>query len=270
MSYKTKKGILYKKDVLKFLREDVEDESMDLIFADPPFNINKKYNSGINDNLPEVEYISWCKKWIELSIRKLKEGGAFYIFNTPSNGFKLANILNEQLDFRHWITVQIKQSLPIRGRLYPSHYALLYFTKGKPNTFDPPRISIETCRHCKKDIKDYGGHKKKLNPKGLNIEDVWNDITPVRHSGKKKRKANQLSLKLIDRILDISSNEGDQVLDLFSGSGTFPVVAEIKNRKWIGVDLDDLDIVKERFEYLEDESIELNRLNKNKNKLYSE
>lgn len=258
---------LIKKDIIEGLNQ-IEDNSIDLIFSDPPFNIGKEYNSKIDDSLKEEEYIEWCRKWIKLSISKLKEGGSYYLFNTPENNFKLANILNESLKFRHWITVQIKQSMPIKGRLYPSHYSLLYFSKGKPKTFNPPRISLDICRHCKKEIKDYGGHKNKLNPKGLNIEDVWNDISPVRHKGKKKRKANQLNLKMIDRIIETSSNEGDTVLDLFTGTGTVPVVCEIRNRNWIGIDLDDIEIVNERIQNIDDEIKELNRLNKNKNTLY--
>ena len=69
----------------------------------------------------------------------------------------------------------------IPGRLYPSHYSLLYFTKGSPKTFHKIRVPIRKCRHCGGDIKDYGGHKGALNAKGLNLTDVWDDIPPVRH-----------------------------------------------------------------------------------------
>jgi len=63
-----------------------------------------------------------------------------------------------------------------RGKkLYPAHYALLYFTEGEPRVFnrDAVRLPVPMCRHCGKDIKDYGGHRKYLNPLGLNLTDFW-------------------------------------------------------------------------------------------------
>jgi site-specific DNA-methyltransferase (adenine-specific) len=143
------------------------------------------------------------------------------------------------MQFRDWIVVDIKLGLPIRGRLYPSHYSLLYFTKGKPNTFHNIRKPIELCRHCGKDIHHYGGHRNAINPNGVNLSDVWHDITPVRHRKFKsaKRPANALSTKLLERVVEISTKKHDVVLDPFGGSGTTYVVCEKKNRKWIGVEI---------------------------------
>lgn len=147
----------------------------------------------------------------------------------------------------------------------------MYFIKGKtPTTFNPPRVSIQTCRHCGKDIKDYGGHKSKLHPSGLNITDIWSDIPIIRHAKFKTRcYANELSLKLIDRILDISTVEGNIVLDPFGGSGTTYVAAELKNRRWIGSEIGPCDIIKLRFANLNKESANLEWYCCNKNKLYS-
>jgi site-specific DNA-methyltransferase (adenine-specific) len=141
--------------------------------------------------------------------------------------------------FRHWIAVDIKYSLPIPGRLYPSHYSLLYYTKGKPRVFHRPRVPVPVCRHCGGDLKDYGGHRAKLNPEGLNLTDVWADIPPVRHQSTKRRAANELSLKLLRRVLAISTEPGDVVLDPFGGSGTTYAAAEELHRHWIGIELGD-------------------------------
>ena len=79
--------------------------------------------------------------------------------------------------------IDIKYSLPIQKRLYPSHYALLYFIKGdKPAIFHPDRQPVSCCRHCGGELRDYGGYKDKMNPKGVNLSDVWTDIPPVRHA----------------------------------------------------------------------------------------
>lgn len=150
------------------------------------------------------------------------------------------------MNFRHWITVDIKFGLPIAGRLYPSHYSLLYFTKGKPKSFVRPRVPILVCRHCGGDIKDYGGHRNKLNPDGLNLTDVWNDIPPVRHRGTKNRQANELSEKLLERVLEIASVPGDVVFDPFGGSGTTYAVAERMHRHWIGIELGDTEPIVNR------------------------
>jgi site-specific DNA-methyltransferase (adenine-specific) len=125
--------------------------------------------------------------------------------------------------------------------LYPAHYSLLYFTNGKPRRFERPRIPIPTCRHCGGDIKDYGGHRSKLNPEGINLSDAWTDIPPVRHRSTKNRGANQLSEKLLERVLTISSQPGDLVLGPFGGSGTTYAVAERTHRHWLGIELGDVD-----------------------------
>ena len=113
---------------------------------------------------------------------------------------------------------------------------------------------MEICPHCKKDLRDYGGYKNKMNPNGVNITDIWYDISPVRHAKYKKRKgANELPLKLMDRIIELSSNDGDIILDPFGGSGTTYIASEIKNRRWIGVEVGPIDGILERFSNIQDE-----------------
>jgi site-specific DNA-methyltransferase (adenine-specific) len=102
-------------------------------------------------------------------------------------------------------------------------------------------------------LRDYGGYKAKMNPSGVNLTDVWRDLSPVRHARHKKRKANELPLKMLDRVLDISTVEGDLVVDPFGGSGTTYVVAELKQRKWVGTEIGDCDPIVQRFENLQDE-----------------
>ena len=137
----------------------------------------------------------------------LKPGGAFFLYNIPRWNIELGHHLNKRgMQFRHWITVSIKFGLPIQGRLYPAHYSLLYYTKGKPKTFRKIRTPIETCRHCGGEIKDYGGHRDAMNDLGVNLMDVWTDIPPVRHGKFKssKRKANALSTKILDRVVEMT------------------------------------------------------------------
>ena len=237
--FQSKLGRLYHGDCLQVLPK-VESESVDLVFADPPFNLGKDYGKGVDDARAADDYLEWCGKWIDECVRTLRPGGAFFLYNLPAWNIHLGRRLAESgMLFRHWIAIDIKFGLPIPGRLYPSHYSLLYYTKGKPRFFHRPRVPIPVCRHCGKDLKDYGGHRGKLNPAGLNLADVWADIPPVRHRSTKRRSANELSVKLLHRVLEIATEPGDLVLDPLGGSGTTYYVAEQMHRRWIGVELGD-------------------------------
>lgn len=250
IAYSTQLGVLYAGDI-QILLPYIRSESIDMVFADPPFNLSKVYGTRVNDNRSDDEYISWCKEWLDHCIRVVRPGGAIFIYNLPRWNIILGNHLTESgMTFRHWIAVNIKLSLPFPGRLYPSHYSLLYFTKGKPRTFRKIRTPIEVCRHCGKELKDYGGHRGAMNPNGVNLTDVWNDITPVRHwkFKSRKRSANQLSTKLLERVVQMSTQDCDIVMDPFGGSGTTYDVCERLGRHWIGMEVERCDVIIERLQ----------------------
>jgi site-specific DNA-methyltransferase (adenine-specific) len=220
----------------------IERESVDTVFADPPFNLKKHYGSKSSDNQDDEKYLEWCRTWLRQCVRVLKPGGSVFVYNLPKWNIHLGSYLFEQgLVFRHWIAIEHKSGLPIAGRLYPAHYSLLYFSKGKPACFQRIRTPIETCRHCGGEIRDYGGHRGAMNPNGVNLKDVWTDIPPVRHRKFKseKRPANALSTKLLERVIEISTRPGDLVLDPFGGSGTTYSVCERRHRRWIGIEIED-------------------------------
>lgn len=265
---KTSFGQLYQADCLEVLHT-LKTESVDLAFADPPFNLGKKYTSNIDDARASHDYLDWCHRWLNEMVRVLKPGGALFLWNLPKWNLPLGAYLNDKLTFRHWIAVDIKYSLPIQKRLYPSHYALLYFVKGsKPAIFHPDRMPVPSCRHCGGELRDYGGYKDKMNPKGVNLSDVWTDIPPVRHAKYKKRDANALALKLMDRIVAMASDPGSVVLDPFGGSGTTYVAAELTGRRWIGSELDCKAIL-ERFDAIEGDCEHLTQIQANKNVLFT-
>lgn len=268
-NYETPMGSLYHGDCIDVMK-GLESNSVDLIFADPPFNLNKFYKSEINDSLTNQEYINWSYDWIDECIRILKDGGSFFLWNLPKWNAIFSKYLSDRLNFKHWISTDIKYSLPISGKLYPSHYSLLYYTKGeKASSFHPDRLPMEICPKCHHELKDYGGYKNKMNPAGINLSDVWYDIPPVRHSKYKKRaEANELSIKLLDRIIEMSSEPDDVVFDPFGGSGTTYVVAELKGRKWLGVELGPVDDIISRFEDINSDLELLNKYRKNYNSLF--
>lgn len=261
-------GRLYEHDCIEMMRS-MDAGTVDLAFADPPFNLGKKYSSNINDLKANQEYLEWCQAWLDEMIRVLKPGGSLFLWNLPKWNLPLGGYIGERLTFRHWIAVDIKYSLPISKRLYPSHYSLLYFVKGdKPNIFHPDRLPVPCCRHCGGELRDYGGYKDKMNPKGVNLSDVWTDIPPVRHAKYKKREANGLALKLMDRIIAIASDLGSLVLDPFGGSGTTYAAAELTGRRWIGAELN-CGAILERFEMLDADREHLSEIHTNKNVLFT-
>ena len=133
--YSTGMGALFAGDCAKILPK-INAGIVDTVFADPPFNLGKKYRENTNDSLPELEYVGWCKSWVKECVRVLKPGGSLFIYNLPKWNIPIGAYLNELgMEFRHWIGIEISACLPIPGRLHPSHYSLLYYSKGKPNTF---------------------------------------------------------------------------------------------------------------------------------------
>jgi len=246
--YATDRGILFNGDCLQILPH-IQDSTVNTVFADPPFNLAKNYGQRVNDDLPDREYVEWCKSWLDHCQRVLLPGGALFVYNLPKWNIIIGNYLAERaMLLRHWIAVSVKLSLPIPGRLYPAHYSLLYFTKGKPKIFRRIRTPIQICRHCGGEIRDYGGHRDAMNPNGVNLTDVWDDIPPVRHWKFKSRKrtANQLSTKLLDRVVQMSTHEDDVILDPFGGSGTTYDVCQRRNRYWIGIEKESCDVIVER------------------------
>ncbi len=111
---------------------------------------------------------------------------------------------------------------------------------------------MQTCPKCFADLRDYGGYKNRMNPSGVNQSDVWTDIPPVRHAKYKRRNgANELSLKLLDRVIEMASDPGDSVMDPFGGSGTTYMAAELKARRWAGCEIGPCQDIIDRFADIE-------------------
>ena len=219
----------------------LHDEIAEAVFADPPFNLRKVYGKNTDDDIPSAAYLRWCQAWLKECVRITRPGGAVFVYNLPKWNVLLGAYLTELgMEFRHWIAVEISSCMPISRRLHPSHYSLLYYTKGKPKTFRRIRTPILVCRHYGGEVKDYGGHRGAMNPRGVTLKDVWTDIPPVRHwkYKSKARLANALSTKLLDRVVEMSTVQGDLVVDPFGGSGTTFAVCEAKHRRWIGSEID--------------------------------
>lgn len=244
--FTTSHGVLYDVDCLKLLRR-MKPGVIDTVFADPPFNIGKDYQSGYDDNRSQSDYLRWCRDWILECCRVLKPGGAFFLYATPELAIKYASILEKRLHFRHWIALTMKGTYPRGRKLYPAHYALLYYTRGTPRVFNKVRLPIETCRHCGQELRDYGGYRNKLHSKGVNLTDFWTDTSPNRHRKFKVRQGvNELKSTIPERAILISTEPADIVLDPFGGGGSTYQAAEGLHREWVGSELHDSRHIRKR------------------------
>lgn len=218
--YRHSQGEIICADALHVL-ESLKEESADIVFLDPPFNLGKKYgkNGSHDDRKKETDYLAYMEKVLVRSAQVLKPGGALYLYHIPKWAIRLSPFLEQNLTFRHWIAISMKNGFVRGDHLYPAHYALLYYTKGKPAIFNRPKVPKPICARCKKDLRDYGGYKEYV-ANGINLSDIWDDVSPVRHHKAKTRVANELPMIIPQRVMTISGVKGGLVVDPFAGSGT--------------------------------------------------
>ena len=229
-------GLIFSVDAQEFM-STLREGSADLVFLDPPFNLGKRYGSSPRrgDQLGDEEYLELLATMVQESVRVLRPGGALYVYHLPLWAIRIGGMLEGVLDFCHWIAVSMKGSFPYGGRLYPAHYALLHYSKGVPRVFQRPKIPPATCRHCDGLVKDYGGYLEYVS-EGLNLSDVWDDLSPVRHRRNKNRPGNELPLELLRRVVKISGERGGLLVDPFAGAGTSLVAAREMGMEFIACD----------------------------------
>ena len=215
----------------------IEDNSVDMCFADPPFNLEKRYTS-YNDQKPTTEYLDWCGKWLRELVRITKPTGSIFVHNIPKWLTYYACIMNEVAHFRHWIAWDA-MSNPLGKTMLPAHYGILFYTKEpKGFKFYEIRAPHKRCRLCNGYLKDYGGKKDQMHPFGALVSDVWTDIHRIRHSVRRDEHPCQLPIPLLERIVLMATDPGDIVLDPFLGTGTTAIAARSLGRHYVGIDLD--------------------------------
>lgn len=223
-------------DAIELFKE-IPDNSIDVTFADPPFNLKKKYN-GYKDSLEFEEYLNWCETWIKEMVRVTKPTGSIFIHNIPKWLTYYSSILNKYATFRHWISWDAPSS-PMGKSLQPSHYGILYYVNDiKQTKFYELRYPHKRCRKCGYLLKDYGGKKEMLHPFGPLLSDVWTDIHRIKHNKYRDEHPCQLPIHLLERIILMSTDESDIVLDPFMGTGTTAIAAKRLGRNYIGFELD--------------------------------
>lgn len=215
--------------------------SVDLIFADPPYNIGKNFNGHIEKWKTEEKYLEWCYNWLDLCIQKLKPTGSFYVM-TATQFMPFFDIyLRKKLDILSRLVWYYDSSGVQAKKYYGSMYEpILFCVKDKNNyTFNTNEILVEAKTGAKRKLIDY----RKAVPTVYNSEkvpgNVW-EFARVRYRmDEYENHPTQKPIALLERIVKASSNAGDLVMDPFSGTFTTGFVAKELNRSSIGIEIQD-------------------------------
>lgn len=224
---------------------------INLVFADPPFNIGYLYH-GYDDERKQEDYLKFSEDWMRAVHRALRPDGSFYLAIGDEYAADLCVIARRKIGFnlRNWIVWHYTFGQQTKRMFAKSHTHILYFTKDEKNfTFNADAVRVASARQTTyADVR--------ANPKGKLPDDVWflrpqeataeffaadRDTWYVsRVCGTFKEREGwhgcQMPLGVLDRIVRASSNPGDMVVDPFNGSGTTVVSAALLGRRFIGID----------------------------------
>ena len=265
--YEHPNGQLWHGNSIDWLKS-LKDASVDLIFADPPYNI-KKADWDTFEN--QEEYIKFSMQWIEQAARVLKPKGTLFICGFSEILADLKHPASKLFKSCRWIIWHYKNKANLGSDWGRSHESILHFRKSKDFTFNIDEIRIPYSEHTLKypshpqaETSQYGGNGKndshiwEPNPNGAKPKDVLEIPTTCNGMHEKTPHPTQKPEELLRKIILASSNVGDIVLDPFCGSGTTPVCAEQLKRKWMACDLSEeyLDWAVNRLELVEDWNIE--------------
>ena len=227
---------IYHGDALNVLRS-MESSSIDLIFADPPYNIGKDFD-GVLDRVHETQYFDWCYQWISECNRVLKTSGTFYLMNSTQNMPNMDLYCRDRFEILSRIVwcydssgVQAKSFF---GSLFEP---ILHMVKDRKRyVFNADAILVEAKTGAKRGLIDY----RKDPPMPYNSTKVPGNVWEFpRVRFKMDEYENHPSQKpeaLLERVILASSNPGDLVLDPFGGSFSTGAVAKRLGRRSISIE----------------------------------
>lgn len=245
--FETSFGKLYQIDAIDFLKS-LESESVDLIFADPPYNIGK---ADWDTFKSQKEYLDWSVLWIKESQRVLKKTGSLYVCGFSEILADIKWVVGDMFYSMKWLVWFYRNKANLGKDWGRSHESILLFRKSKDFFFSVDEVRIPYNEHTLKypertqaETSQYGNGKKNKdtwtpNPLGAKPKDVLEIPTISNGSWERYPHLTQKPVELLRKIILSSSKPGDIILDPFGGSGTTYAVAEAYERKWLGTELDD-------------------------------
>ncbi|GAK57283.1 DNA methylase [Candidatus Vecturithrix granuli] len=244
--YQNKHGQLFQGDSIAWL-QSLPSESIDLIFADPPYNIKKAEWDQFES---QEHYIQWSLQWIQEAARVLTKTGTLYICGFSEVLADLKHPAMKYFSGCKWLIWYYKNKANLGNDWGRSHESILHLRKDRQSfTFNIDDIRIPYGKHTLKypahpqaESSQYGNGGKRHDvwiphAQGAKPKDVIEIPTTCNGMEEKTPHPTQKPEELLRRIILGSSHEGDIVLDPFSGSGTTLVVAEQLQRKWLGCEL---------------------------------
>ncbi len=230
---------------------ELPEGSVDLAFADPPFNIGYDYDE-YDDRLESDHYLDWSSRWIGEVVRLLKPTGTFWLAIGDEYAAELKVLMQKEhgLVCRSWVVWYYTFGVNCKSKFSRSHAHLFHMVKdAKQFTFNSDDIRVPSARQLV-----YADNR--ANPKGRLPDDTWilrpQDIPESFHpeedtwyfprvNGTFKERAGwhgcQMPEQLLGRIILACSNAGETVLDPFSGSGTTLAVAKKLGRQFVGFEM---------------------------------
>ncbi|MBF0098152.1 MAG: site-specific DNA-methyltransferase [Magnetococcales bacterium] len=247
LQYKHKNGSLFHGDSLDWM-ESLDDASVDLIFADPPYNIKKAEWDNFDS---QEKYIEWSIKWIKHASRVLKNTGSLYVCGFSEILADLKHPASAYFRSCRWLVWHYKNKANLGNDWGRAHESIIHFRKSEfiKLNIDDVRTpygahTLKYPSHPQAETSAYGKGVQKQrdnwmpHPKGAKPKDVIDIPTTCNGMDEKTPHPTQKPEELVRKFVLASSHEGDLVIDPFSGSGTTVVVAEQLNRRWMGCDLD--------------------------------
>ena len=226
------------REVLPALPE-VRDGSVDLVFADPPFNWNRAYDKW-DDSLPREDYLKFTHEWLDVCVDALTPNGSIWVNIPDDTAAEIVMHLKHTrgLHMVNWCIWHYRFGQNRQDSFILSKVHALYFAKNRLSRVWRPKAVLEPSDRATTYF-DPRTQNKKEGENGLRVPmDVWYGKYWGRIQGNNKERRhnhdNQLPEVYLERVIEACSEEGMLVMDPFLGSGTTGVVAHALKRRFIG------------------------------------
>lgn len=244
VQYEHPHGTLHQGNSVEWLHS-LPAQSVDLIFADPPYNLSKAAWDSFDS---QEDYIRWSLEWIEPAARVLKPTGSLYVCGFSEILADLKHPGSRYFSACRWIVWHYKNKANLGRDWGRSHESILHFRKSSQFSLNVDDVRIPYGNHTLKypahpqaESSQYGSGKDRddwtPHPSGAKPKDVLEIPTTCNGMDEKTPHPTQKPEELLRRLLLAASNSGETIVDPFSGSGTTLVVAEQLGRRWLGCDL---------------------------------